>query len=394
MKPALFARTDNDRVAKNAGAEIFAAMAALRTKTACMADRDLNAAKPNCFCVQTSASASRCTLTPISDQFIRFMLASGATMQIHFIDIIAIGDVESAARCLKDEHLAQRRWISEMSQLGGTISLEQDTPELARNYEQAGIVQFHHGKLLIGPLALKAGEHVLDIGTGTGRLAEFVAGLVGPQGRVIGIDPLESRVDIARLRQSKTLTFETGRAEDLSCFGDRQFDAVYLNSVFHWIAEKDRALREIHRVLKPGGRLGLNVQDPSRPHESRVFLRTAILQSGLGDRHPESNPVLGAIDEELKALFATAGFVDYRSDLRSLVDVHSDADSLLKWSEASAFGNFLDGFTRSESDQVRVAFARLVETKRAPEGLRLERDLRFAFARKAPFPIDARGSHS
>jgi arsenite methyltransferase len=127
-----------------------------------------------------------------------------------------------------------------MSQ-SGTISLEQDTPELARNYETAGIVQFRHGMLLIGPLALKAGEHVLDVGAGTGRLAEFVAGLVGPQGRVIGIDPLASRVDIASLRQSETLTFETGRAEDLSRFDDRQFDAVYLNSVFHWIAEKDRA---------------------------------------------------------------------------------------------------------------------------------------------------------
>jgi arsenite methyltransferase len=271
-----------------------------------------------------------------------------------------------------------------MSQLGGTISLEQDTPELARTYERAGIVQFHHGKFLVGLLAPKAGEHVLDIGAGTGRLAEFVASLVGPQGRVIGIDPLESRVDIARLRQSQTLTFETGRAEDLSRFGDGQFDAVYLNSVFHWIAEKDRALQEISRVLRPGGRLALNVQDPSRPHQSRLLLRSAIVQAGLGDRHHESNPVLGVTDEQLKSLFAAAGFIDYRSDLRSLIDVHSDAASLLRWSEASAFGNFLDGFSKSERDQVLTVFAHLVEAKRTPEGLRLERYLRFAFARKAP----------
>ena len=91
-----------------------------------------------------------------------------------------------------------------MPQIAGTISLERDTPELARNYEQAGIVQFHHGKFLIGPLAIKAGEHVLDLGTGTGRLAEFVAGVVGSRGSVIGIDPLQSRIDVARLRQSKT----------------------------------------------------------------------------------------------------------------------------------------------------------------------------------------------
>jgi arsenite methyltransferase len=279
-----------------------------------------------------------------------------------------------------------------MPQTAGTISLERDTPELARNYEQAGIVQFHHGKFLIGPLALKADEHVLDIGTGTGRLAEFVAGLVGSQGHVIGIDPLQSRIDVARLRQSRTLTFETGEAENLSRFRDGQFDAVYLNSVFHWISEKDRALREIHRVLKPGGRLGLNVQDPTKPHESRVLLREAIAQAGLADRHHESNPVLGATNEQLKELFAAAGFIDYRSDLRSLVDIHADANALLKWSEASAFGNFLDGFSKSESDQVRAAFARLVEAKRTPEGLRLNRYLRFAFARKALSPT-AHRSH-
>jgi ubiquinone/menaquinone biosynthesis C-methylase UbiE len=271
-----------------------------------------------------------------------------------------------------------------MSQPSGVISLQQDTPELARAYEQAGIVQFHHGKFLIGPLAPRAGEHVLDIGAGTGRLAEFVAGLVGRRGRVIGIDPLESRVEIARLRQSDNLTFETGRAEDLSRFDDGEFDAVYLNSVLHWIREKDRALREIHRVLKPGGRLGLNVQDSSRPHQSRQLFRAAIVQAGLGDEHRYSNPVLGVTDDELKALFAAAGFVDYRSDLRSLIDLHRDADSILRWSEASAFGNFLDGFSGAERDSVRAAFAELVEVKRVPEGLRLERYLRFAFARKAP----------
>jgi len=108
------------------------------------------------------------------------------------------------------------------------------------------------------------------------------------------------------------------------------------------------------------------------------------VQAGLGDRYHDSNPVLGVTDEQLKALFTAAGFIDYRNDLRSLIDVHSDADSLLRWSEASAFGNFLDGFSKSERDQVLTVFARLVEAKRTPEGLRLERYLRFAFARRAP----------
>jgi arsenite methyltransferase len=277
-----------------------------------------------------------------------------------------------------------------MSQLGGVISLGQDTPALAQAYEQAGALQFHHGKFLIGPLALKTGDHVLDIGAGTGRLTEFAASLVGPTGRVIGIDPLEYRIAIARLRQSKNLTFDTGRAEDLSRFEDASFDAVYLNSVLHWIEDKARALKEIHRVLKPGGRLGLNVQDPSRPHESRALLRKAIQQVGLGDRHDESHPVLGVSEDGLRRLSSEAGFIEYRSNLRSLVDAHRDADSLLKWSEASAFGNFLDGFSDTEREVVRLAFTDLLETKRVPGGLRLERYLRFAFARKPDAPPNRR----
>jgi arsenite methyltransferase len=273
-----------------------------------------------------------------------------------------------------------------MSQLGGTISLVQDTPALAQAYEQAGVLQFHHGKFLIGPLALKAGDHVLDIGAGTGRLTEFVAGLVGPTGHVIGIDPLEYRIAIARLRQSKTLTFETGRAEDLSRFSDSAFDAVYLNSVLHWIVDKSQALKEIYRVLTPGGRLGLNVQDPSKPHESRALLRKAIRQVGLGDRRAGSHPVLGVSDDELRRLLSEAGFTEYRGDLRSLVEIHRDADSLIRWSEASAFGNFLDGFFETERELVRLAFTDLLETKRVPDGLRLERYLRFAFARKPHAP--------
>jgi arsenite methyltransferase len=323
-----------------------------------------------------------------------FMLASTTTTQIHFIDIEGWRDVQSGASCARARHREpfaafcdagtrrSQKQDQDMSSAAGAISLEQDTPELARTYEQAGIVQFHHGKFLIGPLALRQGEHVLDIGAGTGRLAEFVATLVGPHGRVIGIEPLENRVAIARLRQSETLTFDPGRAEDLSRFDDGAFDAVYLNSVFHWIAEKPRTLCEIHRVLRPGGRLGLNVQDPARPHESRTLLRQAIRDAGFGDRKAGSHPVLGVSDEELRAQFTEAGFIDYRSDLRSLVDIHLSVDSLIRWSEASAFGNFLDGFSAAERGQVRLALAHLLDAKRTSDGLRVERYLRFAFARK------------
>ena len=274
-----------------------------------------------------------------------------------------------------------------MPQNGGTVSLERDTPELARNYEQAGIVQFHHGKFLIGPLALKAGEHVLDIGTGTGRLAEFVAGLVGSQGRVIGIDPLESRIDIARLRQSKTLTFETGHAEDLSRFGDGQFDAVYLNSVFHWIAEKDRALREIHRVLKPGGRIGTECSgshqtarvpgSAARSHRAgRPCGPASSIQSrSRCDGRTTQGTVRSGRLHRLPQRPAIAGRYPRR---RRLPAEMVGSERLRQFPGADS--------RNSKAIRCALPSPRLVEAKRTPEGLRLERYLRFAFARKAPLP--------
>src|SRR3569833_3969316 len=122
-----------------------------------------------------------------------------------------------------------------MSDPLSVISLHQDTPELARAFEQLGIIQFNHGKLLLGPLALKSGERVLDVGTGTGRLAEFAAHLVGPKGHVVGIDPLDSRIAIARLRQQTGLVFDTGRAEALSRYAAGEFDVICFTSVLHWI---------------------------------------------------------------------------------------------------------------------------------------------------------------
>jgi arsenite methyltransferase len=102
------------------------------------------------------------------------------------------------------------------------------------------------------------GEAVLDIGCGGGVDSMVAARLVGPKGRVVGIDVTAEMVNRARFNLSlvelANVTFEVAEAEALP-FGVHEFDVVISNGVFNLTVDKEQALREAHRVLKPGGRL-------------------------------------------------------------------------------------------------------------------------------------------
>ena len=74
-------------------------------------------------------------------------------------------------------------------------SLQLDNETLARDYDRISAQrQFIAGQRLVEELAITAGEHVLDVGCGTGLLAEHVAGLTGPTGYVLGNDPQPVRI--------------------------------------------------------------------------------------------------------------------------------------------------------------------------------------------------------
>lgn len=264
-----------------------------------------------------------------------------------------------------------------------SVTHSRDTPELAATYEEKSGYQFEHGKLLIAALGLKRGDAVLDIGSGTGRLAAYVAELVGPEGKVVGVDPLPLRVEIANAKNIANFEAHVGRAEDLSRYSDESFDAVYLNSVFHWVEDKPRALAEIKRVLKPGGRLGLNSANPKKPHESAAFSREAFEELGIDSTHGVAAPVLAVDPVELDALLTTAGFGEIAPIEHVFVDLHDDVDSLIAWSNSSSFGNnAISRLSNDDRARWRAVFARKLEAKRTPEGFRLERYLTFATATK------------
>src|SRR5829696_9236910 len=103
-------------------------------------------------------------------------------------------------------------------------------------------------------LRLRPGEEVIDVGCGPGFLCEQMADCVGPKGRVVGVDVSEDLLAFARGRNTRDwLTYSYGDAAALSS-PDASFDLAVSAQALEYVEEPDRALAEMFRVLKPGGR--------------------------------------------------------------------------------------------------------------------------------------------
>src|SRR5215510_14710868 len=110
---------------------------------------------------------------------------------------------------------------------------------------------------------LRLGMRILDCGCGPGTITTGVAEFVAP-GEVVGIDIEPSQIEAARRRAVgcglPSAHFEVANVYELP-FPDASIDAAYAHTVIQHVREPLRALREIRRVLAPGGLLGLRDDD-------------------------------------------------------------------------------------------------------------------------------------
>jgi arsenite methyltransferase len=132
---------------------------------------------------------------------------------------------------------------------------------------------------------LRPGEHVLDLGSGSGMDAFVAAGAVGTTGHVTGIDMTPEQLAKAdRLRQAAgfdQVVFTSGYIEELPV-DDDSVDVVVSNGVINLAPDKQRVFREAVRVLRPGGRLAISDIVTRVPLTSSIVCNTDLWASCIG----------------------------------------------------------------------------------------------------------------
>jgi arsenite methyltransferase len=203
--------------------------------------------------------------------------------------------------------------------------------------------------------ALKAGEIVLDLGSGGGIDVLLSAKRVGPTGKAYGLDMTDEMLALARENQKRSgienVEFLKGEIESIP-LPDNSVDVIISNCVINLSADKDKVLKEAFRVLKPGGRFAV----------SDVVTK--------GEMHPEIKEkvllwvgcIAGALEEnEYMAKLTAAGFTDVEleptrvyqlEDARTFLSGQGiDVDAIAP----EVDGKFLSAFVRGTKPAVAAA---------------------------------------
>ena len=245
----------------------------------------------------------------------------------------------------------------------GTSASECDSPITSNLYSALETSELPEAAVLASlgcgnPTALaelKAGEAVLDLGSGGGIDVLLSARRVGPSGKAYGLDMTDEMLSLARENQKKAgatnVEFLKGEIEHIP-LPDNSVDVIISNCVINLSADKDQVIREAFRVLKPGGRFAVS-DVVTRGQVPEALRRDMLLWVGC---------IAGALEEnEYKSKLNAAGFENanieptrvYRvEDAREfLAGKGIDVDAMAK----EVDGKFMGAFIRAVKPSARTS---------------------------------------
>lgn len=232
------------------------------------------------------------------------------------------------------------------------------------------------GRLAMDRLDPRPGQHVVDLGCGTGRTTVELASRVAPGGRIIGVDIAAALLDKARQHAAEVgidnIDFVHADVQN-GDLGRARFDGAFSRFGVMFFADPVAAFTNVHRSLKPGGRLSFVCWQPPTVNEwMSVPTLAAVAVLGTAPEMPAADapgPFSLGDPDRVRGILDGAGFQDvdikpHEDLLRTPEDaIPASADSALR---VGAVQRMLEGADPEVVDQVRVAIeaamlARLVD---------------------------------
>lgn len=237
----------------------------------------------------------------------------------------------------------------------------QQFSRLAPDYDSAGCFA-HFGRRLVEIVGVEPGQRVLDVASGRGAVLFPAAERVAPSGHAEGIDLAEGMVQATNAdaeRRDINARVRVMDAEHLE-YPDASFDRVLCGFGIMFPPDQLQALRELRRVLRPGGKVGVSTWQETESHDLAVVLEGM----GINWRAP------GWIEEPevLAEWLRQAGL----SDVRVAADTHifrrGDLDAYWSGAMGSGLRRSLEPLTPEQTAQVRAALAERLERYRQADG--------------------------
>jgi ubiquinone/menaquinone biosynthesis C-methylase UbiE len=217
---------------------------------------------------------------------------------------------------------------------------------------------------LIRSTGITSGHTVLDVATGAGQPALTIAKVVGPNGRVVGVDLSSEMLEVAKEEAAyqgltNVVVFQVVKDESLSMFHDNTFDSVVCRNGLMFMPDPVNALKAFLRVLKPKGKASVTVWgSPDKAPVMEVVMKTISKHVPDMKQPPAPGTPGGPFSiptvDILRDYFLKAGFSDFNAEKNEVTVAQTDTAEEL-WQGMTEVSGFLVILLSKLPDEKKLA---------------------------------------